>query len=41
MRSARGRRRIWREARRAAEEARDGDGVREGQRRAEEKEGEN
>ena len=38
MRSARGRRRVWRAARRAAEEARDGVG--ETQRQAEEAEGE-
>ena len=40
MRSARGRRRVWRAAKRAAEEARDGCGVGETQRRAEEAEGE-
>ena len=38
MRSARGRRRVWRAAGRAAGEARDGDGVGEIQRQAEEAE---
>ena len=40
MRTARGRRRVWRAARRAAEQARDNDGVGETQRFAEEAEGE-
>ena len=40
MRTARGRRRIWRAARRAAEQARDGDWVEEIQSSAEEAEGE-
>ena len=40
MHSAKGRRRIWRAARRAAEQARDGDRVDETQRRTEEVEGE-
>ena len=40
MRTARGRRRIWRAARRAAEQARDDDGVEETQSSAEEAEGE-
>ena len=40
MRTARGRRRIWRAARRAAEQARDNDGVGETQIFAEEAEGE-
>ena len=40
MHSAKGRRRIWRAARRAAEQARDGDRVQETQRRTEEVEGE-
>ena len=39
MRSARGRRRVWRAARRAAEQARDGEGVGEAQDPAEEVEG--
>ena len=38
MRSAGGRRRVWREARRAAQEARDGDGVGKAQHQAEEAE---
>ena len=41
MRSARGRRRVWRAAKRAAEEARDGDVVLEAQGLAEEAEGRN
>ena len=40
MRNARGRRRVWRAARRAAEEAQDRNGVGETRRRAEEAEGE-
>ena len=40
MRSARGRRRVWRAAKRAAEPVRDGDGARETQGPAEEAEGE-
>ena len=39
MRSARGRRRVWRAARRVADEARDGEGVGEAQRQSEEAEG--